>query len=268
MGKFDGYLLLSDFDGTLAHDEKELLPDGTKIYKKAISQENCDAIRYFQSEGGLFTLATGRQPSWLEQWKDIFSLNTYVSSLNGAYLYHPTNGHVLFSRTMDEDFPALAKRILAECPALKEVRFTALEEENSVVIKNGEAIVLPSEREFYKMVFITPKEYSDEYNEKIKSLMDDRYFSMRSWINGIEVQTKNTGKGDSIARMKAALGERARVAVAVGDYENDEDMVRAADIGYAVENAVPSLKEAADRVTVSFRESAIAKIIEELEREC
>jgi hydroxymethylpyrimidine pyrophosphatase-like HAD family hydrolase len=169
---------------------------------------------------------------------------------------------------MDEDFPALAKRILAECPALKEVRFTALEEENSVVIKNGEAIVLPSEREFYKMVFITPKEYSDEYNEKIKSLMDDRYFSMRSWLNGIEVQMRGTGKGDSIARMKDALGDRARVAIAVGDYENDIDMIRAADIGYAVANAVEPLKVEADRMTVDVHESPIAKIVAELEREC
>ena len=268
MGKFDGYLLLSDFDGTLGHTETRVDENGNKYYVKVITDETRNAVRYFQSEGGLFTLATGRQPSWIEQWKDTFSLNTYVSSLNGAYLYHPTNGHVLFSRTMDEDFPALAKRIFAECPALKEVRFTALEEEDSVVIKNGEAIVLPSEREFYKMVFITPKEYSDEYNEKIKLLMDDRYFSMRSWLNGIEVQMRGTGKGDSIARMKDALGDRARKAIAVGDYENDIDMIRAADIGYAVANAVEPLKAEADRMTVDVHESPIAKIVAELEREC
>lgn len=41
-------------------------------------------------------------------------------------------------------------------------------------------------------------------------------------------------------------------------------MLRAADIGYAVANAVPSVKDAADRITVPASESAIARIISEL----
>ena len=62
MQKFKGILFCTDLDGTL------LPTDGQEV-----SARNMEAIRYFQSEGGLFTLATGRQPSWLEQWKDIFS---------------------------------------------------------------------------------------------------------------------------------------------------------------------------------------------------
>ena len=41
-------------------------------------------------------------------------------------------------------------------------------------------------------------------------------------------------------------------------------MLAAADIGYAVANAVPITKASADRLTVSVRESAIARIIDEL----
>ena len=266
MGKFDGYLLLSDFDGTLAHTEKEFLPDGTKIIKKAVSQENRDAIRYFQAEGGLFTLATGRQPEHVAQWAEEIRPNTYISSLNGAYLYNADTNEILFSRPMDAGFIEIAQKVFSVCPLLTEVRFTMLND--STVIKQNEPLILPHNEPIYKLVFITPKENSDEYYAKVRALVGDDYLCMRSWINGIEVQTKGTGKGDSIARMKAALGNRARIAVAVGDYENDLDMIRAADIGYAVDNAVPVLKEAADRITVSYRESAIAKIIEDLEREC
>ena len=265
MGKFDGYLLLSDFDGTLAHTEKEILPDGTKVSKKVISQENRDAVRYFQAEGGLFTLATGRQPVHVAQWAEEILPNTYISALNGAYLYDAATGEVLFSRPMDEGFIEIAQKVFSACPLLKEVRFTMLND--STVIKPDEPLILPHNEPIYKLVFITPKETSDEYYATVRAIVGDEYLCMRSWINGIEVQTKGTGKGDSITRMKAALGERARVAVAVGDYENDEDMVRAADIGYAVENAAPTLKEAADRITVPHHESAIAKIIEELERD-
>ncbi len=44
--KFKGYLLCSDCDGTLTYGEEVL------------SEENVKAIKYFQKEGGIFTLAT------------------------------------------------------------------------------------------------------------------------------------------------------------------------------------------------------------------
>lgn len=267
MGKFDGYLLLSDFDGTLAHIEHTLLPDGTKIQKSVISQENCDAIRYFQSEGGLFTLATGRSIDFLKQWQPHIVPNTYVVCYNGAYVCSPDGKEILFSRPLEEDFLPLAERVRAACPDLEWVYFHSHGE--GAKFFKGETIdtqlLIPP---VYKMVFYAHREQADDYAAKIASLVGDRYGSMRSWVNGIEILMKGATKGSAIPRLKERLGDRARTVVAVGDYENDLDMIRAADIGYAVENAVPSLKEAADRVTVSFRESAIAKIIEELEREC
>ena len=43
-------------------------------------------------------------------------------------------------------------------------------------------------------------------------------------------------------------------------------MISAAGYGYAVANAVPEAKAAADFLTVSNNDHAIAKIIEEMER--
>ena len=56
----------------------------------------------------------------------------------------------------------------------------------------------------------------------------------------------------------------AHTLICVGDFENDIDMVRDADIGYAVENAVDELKAVADRITVNVNDGAIAKIIEDI----
>ena len=44
-------------------------------------------------------------------------------------------------------------------------------------------------------------------------------------------------------------------------------MIEDADIGYAVENACDALKAVADRITVNVRDSAIAAVIEDIERE-
>lgn len=54
--------------------------------------------------------------------------------------------------------------------------------------------------------------------------------------------------------------------IGVGDYENDLSLIRMADIGIAVENAVDSLKQAADRVTIKNTDNAIAHIIHQLDR--
>ena len=264
MGKFDGYLLLSDFDGTLAHVEHEII-DGKRRAIKVISRENCDAIRYFQSEGGLFTLATGRSFDWLKQWSTHFVPNTYVVSYNGAHICSPDGKEVLFSRPLDGDYVELAERIRIACPDLEWVHFHSLDETPRFL--KGETI----DREqfhapIFKMVFYAHRIQAEEYAKTVANLIDDRYVSMRSWVNGIEILMRGATKGEAIKHLKVALGDRARTVVAVGDYENDTDMIVSADIGYAVENCVPSLRAAADRLTVRCDESAIARIIEELER--
>lgn len=52
--------------------------------------------------------------------------------------------------------------------------------------------------------------------------------------------------------------------VAIGDCDNDLELLEEAKVGIAVENAFPSLKAKADLVTVSNKEHAVARVIEEL----
>ena len=57
---------------------------------------------------------------------------------------------------------------------------------------------------------------------------------------------------------------RVHTTIGVGDYENDLSLVRDADIGYAVGNAIDEVKAVASRVTVPNTQHAIARIIAEL----
>jgi len=82
MGKFDGILLCSDWDGTLC--------DGGPLL-----QNNVEAIRYFQKNGGKFTLASGRYAGHFKQFSKDILPNTdlvcvggsCVMSLDGEILY-------------------------------------------------------------------------------------------------------------------------------------------------------------------------------------
>ena len=72
-------------------------------------------------------------------------------------------------------------------------------------------------------------------------------------------------KGRSLERLCEIIGIPIENSVAAGDYENDSDMILAAGIGAAVENAQESLKEKADIILPVCEEDAIAHLIEFLE---
>lgn len=71
-------------------------------------------------------------------------------------------------------------------------------------------------------------------------------------------------KSYGLAQLAGHLGiDRAEI-VAVGDNNNDLDMLQYAGLGVAVENAVPAAKAAANRLTASNDEDGVAKLICEL----
>ena len=92
----------------------------------------------------------------------------------------------------------------------------------------------------------------------------DLFEVSRSCPTYVEVSCIEACKGTAARRLKDMLG--AKLLVTAGDYENDISMLRAADIGYAVGNASPEVKAAADRVTVDVSDHAIAAIIHDLDK--
>ena len=82
-----------------------------------------------------------------------------------------------------------------------------------------------------------------------------------------EILPKGNTKGDVMLRIADILGINHEKTVAVGDYDNDVSMLKAAGVGVAVSNAIAEAKAAADYLTVSNEEHAIAQIIEDIEKE-
>ena len=89
MGKFDGVMIVSDVDGTFLGKDARIVP------------ENLAAIDYFKREGGLFTLATGRDSFLIAgRVPDVRELcNCPVIASNGAYIYDLQS-----DRIIDEEF--------------------------------------------------------------------------------------------------------------------------------------------------------------------
>ena len=267
-GKFDGWLFYSDFDGTV-YSEAITVEEKPK---SKISQENIDAIRYFQANGGRFAFASGRFVSMICETVPEIKLNAPVISVNGAILASP------------DDFSEIRRGTIDTAPMF-EYMYDLYKTDDGVVgghfygadnnsyhfsalygdEPDHDAFLAAMPDACLKMIILVKDEDSERVTELIREQLGDRYHVSRSWINGIEIVDKAFSKGQAALFAKKYVG--AKHLVCVGDYENDLDMIEVADIGYAVANAIPSVKAVADRITVSVHEHALAAIVRELEAE-
>ena len=70
MRKFNGLLLVSDFDNTLVYTEEALQKC---VDMPPVSDENRAAIEYFMANGGIFSVATGRAKPAFEAVAGLFA---------------------------------------------------------------------------------------------------------------------------------------------------------------------------------------------------
>ena len=96
MGRFDGVLLVSDFDDTLV-DRKKQLPERTKA-----------ALEWFVAQGGRFTLASGRGLESVRLQAPGLPIGAPVIVANGTQIYDLDREQMLFEakfqETAQEDF--------------------------------------------------------------------------------------------------------------------------------------------------------------------
>lgn len=256
MGKFDGILICSDWDGTL-------FTGGT------IPDKTVETVKYFQSEGGLFTVCSGRQPDFLRQYSHLIKPNTYALCYNGALICDLDSGEVIKDgRVSTEAFDAA--EILIGCGANIKVINVACAGENDFRRFTPEEFLARkaeiSRLSAYKVTVGALTE--DDGLKMVEALQNARlreHTGVRSFKSYIEILHNDNLKGTAAKFLKEMVG--ARLLVGMGDYENDFDLIEKADIGYAVGNAIDSLKAIADRVTVSVSESAAASVIADLEAE-
>ncbi len=253
MGKYSGILICSDFDGTLFDGEK-------------IPESNINAIKEFRKEGGLFTVISGRPANFLPQFFEGYKFGVPTVNLNGAVIYDVDGG-----KAVREEFMQGLTRDLA-------LSYAGVVEDydDLIFFPVGEILRVPKDsadtvsdvlcRSTHKLIIELhsdcPIEKSDEAYARVKAAVGDRFDVVRSSYRLIEILDKSLTKGKAARFLKEYTG--SHTLICIGDYENDIEMLMEADVGYAVANASERVKEAADRITVSAKEGAIAKIISEL----
>ena len=266
MGKFDGILICSDFDGTLFNGT--IIPDGS-----------VSAIRYFQENGGLFTIASGRYPAFLGTHRHRVEANTYIVGLNGTLISNCEGTDILRSGFLHSDASSVVKRIISEVDGLACIDFstTSIPQEIRKHCKapegegyfrydlksnNEELLDLALSCKIYRIIFHAAEPVDRSVTEKMQRIVGSTYAVSRSSPCGVELQDQAFTKGKSARYLADHLG--IEKLICVGDNENDISMLQEADIGCAVANAIPELKSMADRILPHVDHSPFAELIHSL----
>lgn len=261
-----------DMDGTLLTQKKELLPYTRDVLKRAI-------------EKGVEIVAdTGRPLSGIpKDYKEIPGIR-YAVTANGARIVDLQTGETIYEALIPQKKVIEVLNIFSEYDVLPEV------------YKNGQAYMNKEHLEILSPYFRDP--HMEEYvrttrkgtediwklveectdgMEKVQAIFkhqEDQEAARKriqaipevkpvSSINyNLEVSKSDANKGSGLLKLAEILGIEKEEMMAIGDNDNDIEMLQMSGIGVAMGNAIPEVLDIADYVTVSNDEEGAAKAIE------
>jgi Cof subfamily protein (haloacid dehalogenase superfamily) len=255
MGKFDGILICSDWDGTLF--------DGEKVPKESVN-----AIKYFQENGGKFTLCSGRPPFYMNKMSDFVKPNTFALALNGTVLFDFDTGEIIQEKFVDEDIYRVATELISVGVKIKKLGIFIKGKNEYFWVTPEEFLSCTEELKKYPVYKVTIMTEIEEDGDILIAAADKIekgiYSVLRSGRGYAEIILTDGSKGQAALYLKNHIG--AKLLVCMGDYENDISMFECADVSYAPENAIPKIKSLATHVTVSVADAAVARVIEDIEK--
>ncbi len=255
--------IVSDLDGTLLPPDKVPLP--------------CDleAIRRFEAAGGTFSIATGRTIQAAIRYQKELGLKSPMIVYNGAAIYDSEHDEVLFSESLPDFAVELTRTIMEAHP---HVGVEVLRAENAYVIRNTEYekkhIALCGVEPCYctldevpkgdwlKVLFAMAPDEIPPFVEDIQQRGIEGVDFIQSADIFYEMLPPGVTKGSALQAYHRLPGMENAFFVAVGDYDNDIAMLRAADFSAAPANAVPEAKAAADHIlTRTCEQGAMEELI-------
>ncbi len=271
MGIFSGCLLASDIDGTLMCNATKVIPS-----------RNLEAIKYFISEGGFFTLATGRMARYSKECYDICGANAPIIANQGSSIYdYKTKSYVL-NLDVTSEFKEILEEIRKRFPKVGIEIFSndkcyKLQDHICTMYHAGylkfEFSDVPSDYKklkWDKVVFLTDndKELSalKEYLLDVPQNICSVYCSLNlENFKLIEVGNPNANKGYALNKLKEFLG--AKKTFAIGDFYNDVQLLEQADVSAVPAESPEELKKMANYVAGRCESGAVADFIEQISLE-
>lgn len=270
-------LLALDMDGTLFDDNGK------------ISQASIDAMNRAKETGIEVVPASGRDYDGIpwDQLKDVDI--DYVVTTNGSAVYEVKTKKCLYEECLDSEkmipiFEYLLEKEIYINVFVDGVSYTPiqvypyidhLEVPNYVIqhikenrkgidnlieyLKNGGAKMQKATLNFQKQENgeLLNRQTVLEYLEKCPDIQ-----VVNGGFNNLEFTKAGTNKASGLKFLAGHLGMTMSEVMAVGDSENDIEMLREAGLGIAMGNASDEVKKVADDVTLDNEHEGVAAAVE------
>ncbi len=261
-------LLITDIDGTLVDSVQQ------------VPKENQLAIQWLVSSGGLFTFGTGRIEESAAPYAHALNINAPAILYNGAKVVDLRTENTILQRCLTRMQTLSVLEILKQFDVDVNLFIDGrlyVEGLNSVIreyiAKDGITCQETGDLvKFFKrtgkgvratkLLIIGSSVVLDGLKRTISASLPGLAL-VKSETDYLEVLPQRVSKGAALRVLCKHLGIDLAQVVAVGDGPNDIEMLEAAGLGIAVENAHPLLKERADFVTSSNEDCGIARVIRE-----
>ncbi|MFB9273826.1 HAD family hydrolase [Cohnella cellulosilytica] len=241
-------LVVSDLDGTLLDESHRL------------SDELMDRVRTYTKQGGLFTIATGRNWYATKRIVEQTSIHVPVILCNGAVLADPST--IYYESGLATDVMA---DLLIEA-GNSGIAVLLFEHNNVFGFGSEQGInrfcdkekvnceVIPARKDellrikALKAVLVGPYELSLSLWHRHRMDVSGQNGFIRSEEDFFEIVKKGENKGKTMLKLAERLGIPKEEILAIGNHMNDKEMLTEAGIGAAVSNSYPELLNYADFV--------------------
>ncbi|WP_409967211.1 HAD-IIB family hydrolase [Bengtsoniella intestinalis] len=276
MGRFDGVLLMSDFDNTLVFTA-DALTAGKDV--PPLHPKNQAALAEFVAEGGQFGVATGRALAAFMCYVSDLPINVPCVTANGGGLYDFKTQQYLYAVTLPEiaavhgqeiidAFPRVAVEAYPNSQHIYVVQRNHVTDQHEVLTQ----VKCIDEPDLSQVPQPLAKLLFTGFHEDLLAIKDflttkpwaEEYELIFSGEHLLEMTSKEASKGAMVTRLADYLGIDMAHVYCAGDEANDMSMLQIAAQGFAPENAIPAVK-ALDVVPVCHaKDGAIAQVVARL----
>lgn len=248
------------------------------VHGEEPSDKSVEAVKLLLENEYELVAVSGRVASSIRNVMDKLNIKPYIIGTNGAIILDPED-NIIYKNPL----PKSTLKKLIEIAKKHNLDFQMYSEDtyysnridtskikhmhlgegkycvDLVISNNLEDYILNNEVDIYKFFMYISYEDNKELHNELKTL-DDIYIVL-SGDKSMDIMAKNVSKGHALEKLTTILGVKKEDTVAIGDHENDIDMIQYAGTGIAMGNAIESLKEASDYITDDVKNDGFYKAV-------
>ncbi|CAD7816194.1 5-amino-6-(5-phospho-D-ribitylamino)uracil phosphatase YbjI [Chryseobacterium aquaeductus] len=254
-------LIVTDMDGTFLNSKHEVSPEFPEIYEE-LKRRNI-----------LFVPASGRQMLGITKYfGDIENEMAFIAE-NGGYMIY--KNEELFADKLQEKYVeeiiCTIREISGATVVISGKKCAYYESENQEFIDYISQFYTGNQQvndltealndSIFKIAIYHPEGSEEHLYPVLKQFQKYDLEVVVSGKNWLDIMNKNINKGNALAKLQTTLNISPQQTMVFGDYMNDIEMLQKAEYSFAMENAHPTVKEAAKFEACSNNNFGVLKTI-------